>query len=78
LRSVTDVSARRVTVTGAYRNGVAVVSGRNVLLEELEIDSVNGTAPRSVVDLEPNQGLGEARSAAPRTSRSCRASRCAG
>ena len=43
-RNVTDVSARRVTVTNAYRNGVTIVSGRNVLLEDWDIDGVNGTA----------------------------------
>ena len=53
-RNVTDVSARRVTVSGAYRNGVTIVSWSNVLLEDWVIDDVNGTAPRSGVDFEPN------------------------
>jgi hypothetical protein len=43
-------------VKGAYRNGVSIASGRNVLLEDWVIHDVNGTNPRSGVDFEPNSG----------------------
>lgn len=55
LRDVTAARLVRSSIHGAYRNGVSIISGHQLLLEDLEIVDVNGTAPRSGVDLEPNQ-----------------------
>lgn len=55
LRNVSGATLRRTRVRGGYRNGVSVISAQHLLLEDLEIDDVNGTSPRSGVDIEPNQ-----------------------
>ena len=54
LNNVTDFRVQRVTVRRGYRNGISVIAARGVLLEDVLIDGVNGTNPKSGVDIEPN------------------------
>lgn len=42
--------------TGGRRQGVSVVSGRDIVLKDLYIADVSGTDPQAAIDLEPNEG----------------------
>jgi hypothetical protein len=59
LSNVSNVSVRRSAIRGGYRNGISVISGDKLLFEDVDIHDVNGTSPRSGVDIEPNKPLDE-------------------
>lgn len=43
-------------LSGGRRQGVSVVSGRDIVLRDLYIADVSGTDPQAAIDLEPNEG----------------------
>eukprot|EP00039_Didymoeca_costata_P011366 m.159380 g.159380 ORF g.159380 m.159380 type:complete len:442 (-) comp15150_c0_seq3:118-1443(-) len=55
LNNVSIVTVANVTISHAYRNGISVISGSHILIQDLNIDHVNGTDPRSGIDIEPNK-----------------------
>lgn len=55
MRNVSTFSAQRVGIAQAYRNGLSIIDGSDILIEDVDIADVNGTAPRSGVDVEPGE-----------------------
>lgn len=50
----TDVELLRVTTLGAYRNGLSIVNGRDVVVRDSHFLNTSGTPPEAGIDLEPN------------------------
>jgi hypothetical protein len=44
------------TMTSAYRNGISLIHGHNILIQSNVIQNVAGTAPQSGIDLESDAG----------------------
>lgn len=51
-----DVTIERLTVTGAYRNGLSVISAINLTVRDSVFELTKGTAPQAGVDIEPDHG----------------------
>ncbi|HOD82083.1 MAG: hypothetical protein BWX88_01640 [Planctomycetes bacterium ADurb.Bin126] len=49
-----DVTIRNVGCTGNYRQGISVISARNLLIENCSLSDTGGTAPMAGIDFEPN------------------------
>lgn len=49
-----DVVVRDCVCADSYRNGISIVSGRNILVENCTITGTSGTAPQAGVVLEPD------------------------
>jgi hypothetical protein len=49
-----DVLLNGVVVTGAWRNGLSVISATNLRVVDSQFSETNGTNPQCGVDLEPN------------------------
>jgi len=53
-----NVLIKGVVIDSAKRNGISIVSGKNILIEESVISNVNGDrAPGAGIDIEPNGNL---------------------
>ncbi|MDO4630528.1 MAG: right-handed parallel beta-helix repeat-containing protein [Planctomycetia bacterium] len=50
----TDVTIRRVDCNENHRQGISVISARNLLIEETLMRNTSGTAPQAGIDFEPN------------------------
>ncbi len=50
-----DVVIRDVELVGHHRQGISVVSARNLLIERTVMSDTRGTMPQSGIDFEPNQ-----------------------
>lgn len=49
-----DVLLHGVVTDRAYRNGLSLISGTNVLVEDCQFLRTSGTAPQAGIDIEPN------------------------
>ena len=49
-----DVTVRNVTCLDNHRQGISVISARNLLVEGCSLSGTRGTAPESGIDLEPD------------------------
>ncbi|HDP36220.1 MAG TPA: hypothetical protein ENN29_14075 [Candidatus Hydrogenedentes bacterium] len=49
-----DVIIRNVTCADHHRQGVSVISAKNLLIENCVFSDTDGTAPQAGIDLEPN------------------------
>jgi len=49
-----DVTIRRVLCYENHRQGISVISARNLLIEDVIMRDTNGTAPQAGIDFEPN------------------------
>jgi len=50
-----DVVIKGVTCANNYRQGISVISARNLLIEDCVLKDTSGTAPESGIDFEPNK-----------------------
>jgi hypothetical protein len=50
-----DVLIKNVTCVNNYRQGISVISARNLLIEDCVLKDTSGTAPESGIDFEPNK-----------------------
>ena len=50
----TDILLQGVVTDGAYRNGLSLISGDNVLIQNCQFLRSSGTAPQAGIDIEPN------------------------
>lgn len=51
-----SIILRNLTLDGSRRQGISITSAKNVLVDNCIIKNINGTAPRSGIDIEPNPG----------------------
>lgn len=49
-----DVTIQNVVCDNNYRQGISVISARNLLIENCVLKNTSGTAPESGIDFEPN------------------------
>ncbi len=49
-----DVVIRKVSCVNNYRQGISVISARNLLIEDSVLRDTGGTAPEAGIDFEPN------------------------
>lgn len=52
------ITVRNCHIDGVGRNGVSLVSGDNVLIENNVFEDINDNAPKSGIDIEPETGTG--------------------
>jgi hypothetical protein len=50
----TDILLQGVVTDSAYRNGLSLISGDNVLIQDCQFLRSSGTAPQAGIDIEPN------------------------
>lgn len=50
-----DVLIKNVNCVNNYRQGISVISARNLLIEDCVLKDTSGTAPESGIDFEPNK-----------------------
>ena len=50
----TNVTLRGLRVVRAWRNGLSVISAKNLLVEDCDFDETSGTNPQFGIDLEPD------------------------
>jgi len=50
-----DVQVKNVVLDDNYRQGISVISVRNLLIDNVQIYNTSGTLPRSGIDFEPNR-----------------------
>jgi hypothetical protein len=51
-----NIRVRNVILDDHHRQGISVISVRNLLVENVQIYNTSGTSPRSGIDFEPNRG----------------------
>ncbi len=51
-----NVTIKDVVVDSAYRNGISVISAKNLLIDNAVIVNTSGTDPQYGIDFEPNDG----------------------
>ena len=49
-----NITVKNVLLEDNYRQGISVISVKNLLLENIKIYGTGGTAPGSGIDFEPN------------------------
>jgi hypothetical protein len=49
-----DVTIKNVTINNAYRNGISVISVKNLLVDNCTIVNTAGTLPKDGIDFEPD------------------------
>lgn len=49
-----NICIERCNIYGVRRNGISVISGKNIKIYQNEIHDIEGTAPQSAIDLETN------------------------
>ena len=49
-----NVTIKNVVIKGAYRNGISVISVKNLMVDNAVIVNTNGQAPQAGIDFEPN------------------------
>jgi len=54
-----DVVITNVTCVNNYRQGISVISARNLLIEDCTLKDTGGTAPQAGIDFEPNEATEE-------------------
>lgn len=54
-----DVLIRNVSCINNYRQGISVISARNLLIEDCVLKDTGGTAPMAGIDFEPNHAWDE-------------------
>lgn len=52
----TDVHINNCVLDNGRRQGISVISGDNILIENCVISNVSGTAPQYAIDVEPDEG----------------------
>ena len=52
------VTIKNVTVNNAYRNGISVISAKNLLIDNCTIVNTAGTLPKDGIDFEPDDHTG--------------------
>lgn len=50
-----NIQVKNVILEDHYRQGISVISARNLLVENVQIYNTSGTSPRSGIDFEPNR-----------------------
>jgi len=50
------VTIQDVTINNAFRNGIGVISAKNLLIDNATIINTVGTSPRAGIDFEPGIG----------------------
>ena len=50
-----NIRVKNVLLDDHYRQGISVISVRNLLVENVQIYNTSGTSPRSGIDFEPNR-----------------------
>ncbi len=50
-----DIVIKGVTCANNYRQGISVISARNLMIEDCVLKDTSGTAPESGIDFEPNK-----------------------
>ena len=50
-----DISISNCNIYNCRRQGISVISGENILINENELHDINGTNPQSAIDLESNE-----------------------
>lgn len=60
-RMVRDVVVRDCDIYGSRRQGISVVRGQNVVIENNDIHDISGVAPQFGIDLETPKGQGRSR-----------------
>lgn len=45
-----------VTIDKSYRNGIAIVAGKNVYVDNVVVRNTGGTNPQAGIDIEPSEG----------------------
>ena len=50
-----NIRIRNVILDDHHRQGISVISARNLLVENVQIYNTSGTSPRSGIDFEPNR-----------------------
>lgn len=51
-----DLVLRNIHLRNAYRNGLAVIGGKNITVENFLIEGTNGALPQAGADIEPDPG----------------------
>ena len=54
LRQVNNAKVRRVLCDDNHRQGLSIIGGHDILLEDSEFNRTKGTSPQSGLDIEPN------------------------
>lgn len=52
-----DISLRDLAISGNHRQGVSVISARNLVLSHSIVTGTSGHAPQAGIDFEPNRGV---------------------
>jgi hypothetical protein len=50
-----NIHIKNVTLAGHHRQGISVVSAKNLFIEDVKIHGTRGTAPQAGIDFEPNK-----------------------
>lgn len=50
-----NISIRDITIDGAKRQGISVVSAEDVCIDNVDISNIKGTIPETGIDFEPNK-----------------------
>ncbi len=53
-RQSSNIIVKSGHIDNARRNGISIISGRNIVIDSLLISNTNGTRPASGIDIEPN------------------------
>ena len=55
LNKVTDAHVKKVICDDNHRQGLSIITGENILVEDSQFINTRGTSPQSGVDVEPNK-----------------------
>ena len=51
-----NVILKNLTIDNYHRNGISIIDGENIQVEEIRIKNGGGTEPFAAIDIEPNEG----------------------
>ena len=52
-----NIEIHRVTTTNAYRNGLSIISAKNLLVSNCSFLNTSGTPPMAGIDIEPDMAF---------------------
>jgi hypothetical protein len=52
--SCSNINIGKATCKGNYRNGISVIAGNNIIMNEIYIEDTIGSDPQAGIDFEPN------------------------
>lgn len=55
ISNATNVKVKNIIIDNNRRNGISLINGDYIVIEECEISNTNGTLPECAIDLEPNE-----------------------